>query len=210
MANFDKLVFTLVETWNPDQTIDSTCKPTVLASPSNFASTSFSTATFTIDSSITTTTNLVKWSASVTSQLTVLKEYVFTFKMNNPYSMQPIVFSPLIELKFELFYAGYPQMRTNFETLTFSALTAKSYACLTPATAKISCKSTSGSTYSVSNCAVGATRDLRVEITPSLFIENYSSVDVTLLGLPQQNPANAAIAYSDTTYSLGLTNIAVS
>lgn len=34
--------------------------------------------------------------------------------MNNPYSVQPIVFSPYINLKMELYYLGNSVMRTDF------------------------------------------------------------------------------------------------
>ena len=99
-------------------------------------------------------------------------------------------------------------MRTNFSTLTFSLLTLKSYACLTPITAKISCRSET--TYSLANCIVGSTIDVRVEITPTVFIESYSSIDVYIVGVPQQSPAGASINDSAPATSMGLTNVPVS
>lgn len=74
-------------------------------------------------------------------------------------------------------------METDFGSLTFSLLTAKSYNCLSPITAKLSCLS--GSTYSNANCAAGDTVDIRIEITPTVFMESYSSVDVYIIGVPQ-------------------------
>ncbi len=73
-------------------------------------------------------------------------------------------------------------MRTDFQKLAFPNLIAKSYACLSPNLVKLSCKT--NNIYSADNCIVGSTKDIRIEISPTLFMESYSSVDISIMNVP--------------------------